>query len=171
MTRRSIRVKSKLLLVLVLFSVAAISGCTGGNTDTQSTTTAPAPTTSVDSGAATTAPIANAGGDESLEAGTVMTYDATGSTDPDGGSIVSYEWKITGTPSGKEAAIGSVIYTGTEPKWTTSYPMKPADIGPWTMEVTVTNDKGASAVDTMMVTVIESSDPTIMEAFPEDDGS
>ncbi len=130
-------------LLIVIISV----GCTGEKDNNGSTTTT-LPSTK--------APIANAGGDVSLEAGTVMTYDAGGSSDADGGSIVSYEWKIIGTPEGKEDAIGNVIYTGTEPKWTTANPMKPAAIGEWTVELKVTDDEGETAVDIMVVTVIES---------------
>ncbi len=93
---------------------------------------------------ANTPPTANAGADQNLQEGEVVILDGSGSSDSDG-SIVSYEWKdssnnVFGTTA--EATVpqrltaGSYVYT-----------------------LTVTDDKGATASDTVQVVV--NSLPTI----------
>jgi len=165
--------KSKLILTATLFLTIAIAGCTGGGGDTQTDTTttlASKPTTTTLAQVVSKPPIADAGDDQTLEAGNTVTYDASGSSDPDGGSIVSYEWTVVGTPSGKESAIGTVVYSGADAGWTTPWTMKPGDVGQWTTEVKVTDDEGETAVDSMVITITEATG-SIVEPPTDDEPS
>ena len=87
-------------------------------------------------------PVANAGNDQLVLAGSPVSLDGTGSSDPDG-TIVSYSWTQT--------AGTSVILTGAD----TSMPSftAPNTSETLTFELTVTDDKGATASDTVTVTV------------------
>ncbi len=159
----------KLILILVLFSVAAIAGCTGNGETTTTAPTAEPPATAPES--TTKPPTADAGDDQTVEAGNTVSYDASGSSDPEGGSIVSYEWKVVGAPSGQEDAIGSAVYSGSDAKWTTSWIMKPDAVGQWTMELKVTDDEGDTAVDSMVLTVTEATTEIDGDLLLGDDGS
>src|SRR5579884_2702395 len=58
-------------------------------------------------------PIANAGPDQSVPSGATVTLDGSGSSDPNGKTF-HYQWKITATPPGSNAALdtpGSVTTT------------------------------------------------------------
>jgi len=81
-------------------------------------------------------PIANAGIDQNGKEGGSLTFDGLASNDPDG-TIVSYDWNFGDGNTG----IGS----------TTNHVY--ADNGSYTVSLTVTDDKGATASDTALVTV------------------
>lgn len=64
-----------------------------------------------------------------------------GSYDPDGGDIVSYEWKIIGTPPAQISRRSEVVYSGsTFPE--VNVPMTVQDEGMWTFEFTIVDDEG-----------------------------
>jgi hypothetical protein len=88
-------------------------------------------------------PLADAGLDQTVELGTTVVLDATGSRDPDG-SIVAFEWTIE-TPRGHvitpaEATQPRTTFSATEP-------------GLYRVTITVRDDDGASTRDTLYVTV------------------
>jgi hypothetical protein len=88
-------------------------------------------------------PLADAGLDQTVELGTTVVLDATGSRDPDG-SIVAFEWTIE-TPRGRvispaEATQPRTTFPATEP-------------GLYRVTITVRDDDGASTQDTLYVTV------------------
>jgi len=88
-------------------------------------------------------PVADAGGPYSGNEGSPISVDASGSYDPDGGTIVTYEWDwdydgTTFDPSGDEGVTQSHTW--------------PND-GSFTVAVRVTNDVGSTAIDTAAVTV------------------
>jgi hypothetical protein len=89
---------------------------------------------------ANVAPTANAGTDQTItdtdnSGSESVTLNGSGSTDSDG-TIVSYTWRES----------GSVITSGVSPTHSFS-------VGTHTVELTVTDDDGATAVDTVLITV------------------
>jgi len=93
--------------------------------------------------AANEAPLADAGLDQSVPAGTTVYLDATGSRDPDG-SVAGYEWIV-------EAPNGSTVLPDdfTDPR--TSF--VPTRTGRYEVTVIVTDDEGVNARDTLYVDV------------------
>lgn len=92
------------------------------------------------------APAANAGPDQTItdadgDTTEVVTFDGSASTDPDG-TIVSYRWTKNGTPFGNTAT-----FSVTQP------------IGTHTVELTVTDDQGATSTDTVVVTIVQPPPP------------
>ena len=83
-----------------------------------------------------------------IEAGTAVEFDGTGSSDPDG-SIESYEWNFG---NGETATGPSATFTYEE-------------VGTYDVQLTVTDDDGASSTDAIEVTVeeapSENSPPTV----------
>ncbi|HEX3019971.1 MAG TPA: Ig-like domain-containing protein [Chitinispirillaceae bacterium] len=90
-------------------------------------------------------PIAEAGSDQSIKANTScqasVTLDGTGSNDPDGGAIVKYTWSGPGGP------------------WTGATPVVTLPLGRNKITLTVVDNEGSSATDTVIVTVIDSLAP------------
>lgn len=100
-------------------------------------------------------PVAHAGPDVRVRIGEKVTYDASQSRDLDGGEIVYYQWKITGTPEGREDQNGLVIREGADAAvWTAAQPVAEEDLGEWVVEVKVTDDEGQSATDDMILKIV-----------------
>lgn len=96
-------------------------------------------------------PVADAGPDQTVEcqgpAGTAVTLDGTGSTDPDG-DVLTYTWTNTfGTASG--------------PTPTVTLPL-----GVHTITLTVSDGNGGTASDTVVVTVVDTTPPVIGPITP-----
>jgi PKD repeat protein len=83
------------------------------------------------------APAANAGLDQTVNHAQTATLDATGSADPESGAL-TYAWTLNGVQ----------IATGVNPA------VGPFEVGVHTFTLTVTDDKGATATDSMVVTVV-----------------
>ena len=103
---------------------------------------------------------ANAGTDQTVNLGEVVTLDGSGSSSSDGSALV-YLWAITTQPTGSTATIGSP--TSESPSFT------PDEVGDYVLTLTVTS---GTAVDTDQVTITAQStgpneDP--MVAFNEGD--
>lgn len=94
------------------------------------------------------APIAQAGPDRTVNHATIVNLDGSGSHDPDGDTL-SYAWSLNG------AQIGTGVIA----------PVGPFDPGSHTIELTVTDTFGASATDSLVVTVI--NDPPVADAGPD----
>ncbi len=88
-------------------------------------------------------PVANAGPDLALTVGSNATFTASGSSDPDG-AISSYQWTFG---DGSTASGLSVSHTY-------------AAAGAYTVTLTVTDNLGATAVDTALATVAAFADTT-----------
>jgi len=90
-------------------------------------------------------PVAEAGPDQSVRASTScnanVTLNGSGSTDPDGGAIVTYTWNGPGGP------------------WTGATPVVTLPAGKSRITLTVVDDEGSSAADSVFVTVIDSLAP------------
>ena len=112
-----------------------VSDGTATATDTVTVTVAPASTN--------TAPTANAGADQSVTAGTLVTLDGSGSSDPDSGDVLQYTWTQTaGTVVTLSAGslAGQATFTA------------PADTQPMVFRLLV-SDGTDSASDTVTITV------------------
>jgi len=88
------------------------------------------------------APAADAGSDQSVDAGDNVTLDGTGSSDSDG-SIASYSWRQTAGTSVSLSDSSAVLPTFTAPN----------SAGTLTLELTVTDDDGATDTDSIDITV------------------
>jgi hypothetical protein len=101
-------------------------------------------------------PVAAAGLDQTVSAGTVVYLDAGGSFDPDG-SIESYRWEVT-APNGttRSPACGSCAQTSFQANQS----------GEYTVTVTVSDDDGTTASDTLYVTAETSEPPTVSVTAP-----
>jgi hypothetical protein len=86
------------------------------------------------------APFANAGTGSSYLAGTTITLDATGSSDPDG-QIQSYHWTIVAKPADSSTSIAMPAAATT--------PVTLDRPGTYTFELAVTDDHGASATSSV----------------------
>ena len=92
------------------------------------------------------APVANAGGDESVEVGEAAQLDGTGSSDPDGDTL-TYSWSITAAPPGSTAAL-------TNP--TTATPSFTPDVaGTYTIQLIVNDGSVNSPPDTVEITATD----------------
>jgi uncharacterized repeat protein (TIGR01451 family) len=101
--------------------------------------------------ATNTSPIANAGPDQTVidtDGNTleVVTFDGTGSSDPDG-TIVSYVWTLNGNPFGNAAT-----FSVTRP------------LGTFVVTLTVTDNLGGTASDTVTVIVEAAPPPSTVSA-------
>jgi PKD repeat protein len=93
-------------------------------------------------------PIANAGPDQSLTIGETAIFDGAGSSDPDG-VIESYEW-VFGDGGTATGALVNHVYTAK---------------GTYAVTLTVTDDRGATATDTLIVSVTNT--PPVADAGPD----
>lgn len=89
--------------------------------------------------AANQPPVANAGPDIGTTVGATITLNGSGSSDPDG-TIVNYHWNF---------GDGTSLGTGSVPSANHSY----AAVGTYSVTLTVTDNSGALANDTAVVTV------------------
>ena len=90
-------------------------------------------------GGGNSAPVADAGADQAIDLGATVTLDASGSTDSDG-TVSGWEWR-----DDQNALIGTTETVA----WT------PPAAGALTVTLTVTDDDGATDLDTVLVTVTD----------------
>jgi uncharacterized repeat protein (TIGR01451 family) len=94
-----------------------------------------------------TAPVANAGADQTIECGggtTNVTLDGSASTDPDGDTPLTYEWREGATVLGTGATLNTSLAFGSH-----------------TITLKVTDPSGAFSEDTVIVNVVDTTDPSI----------
>lgn len=88
------------------------------------------------------APVANAGADQSIETGSVATLNGSESSDADGDSV-SYQWSLTSVPSNSAAVLSNT--TGASPTFK-------ADIdGSYVAELIVSDGKASSDPDAVTI--------------------
>lgn len=94
-------------------------------------------------------PVASAGADQSVLAGTSVTLSAAGSSDPDAGDTLSYEWTQLSGPSVtlNDANAQQATFTA------------PASTGTLVFQLTVTDSAGGRATDTVQISVSVNSPP------------
>ncbi len=87
-------------------------------------------------------PVADAGNNQTVAVGTEVSFDGSGSSDPDGG-VLTYSWEFGDAED--PTAIGSEV--------TASHTY--STIGDKTVTLTVTDDEGATASHTVIITVFK----------------
>ena len=101
------------------------------------------------------APVANAGTNQSVSIGSVVTLDGTASSDANRDSL-NYKWTMGSTPSGSTAALSSVI--SPNPKFT-------ADVaGTYSVILTVNDGKVDSTVSVVTVTASAANSAPVANA-------
>ncbi len=116
---------------LLLFSLLT-GGCGGGSGSGSDTTT-------------NQTPVANAGLDQTVATGSLVTLDGSGSTDADGDAL-SYVWTMTDQPVGSMAGLSSS--TVFDPSFT-------ADVeGTYQLQLVVDDGEDASDPDTVLITAV-----------------
>jgi hypothetical protein len=100
---------------------------------------------------ANTAPVANAGIDQSVAVGALVALDGIASSDADGDAL-SYSWLLTSKPVGSIAVLSSS--TAVKPTFT-------ADVaGAYVVNLVVNDGKGSNALSTVTVTAATSNSTT-----------
>jgi hypothetical protein len=98
-------------------------------------------------GGCNTPPVANAGADQNVECAggtTSVTLDGTASTDPDGDTPLTYEWREGVTVLGNGATLNTSFAFGSH-----------------TITLKVTDPSGDFSEDTVTINVVDTSDPMI----------
>jgi hypothetical protein len=103
--------------------------------------------------AANVPPAAYAGPDQDVNAGATVTLDGSGSSDSDG-TIVGYSWTQTDGTTVTLAKASTVNPTFTAPNISETL----------TFELTVTDDRGATATDFVYVNVFQANKPPVADA-------
>ena len=102
-----------------------------------------ADTVTITAATANSAPVANAGPDQGVTIGTLVTLDGSGSTDADGDAL-SYSWTLTAKPSGSAATLTDA--STVQPRFTADA------IGQYVVSLVVNDGIVDSAVDTVTIT-------------------
>jgi len=133
------------MFLSMVVMVAALVGCRGGGGTNTPVTNA--------------APVANAGANQSVVTGTVVTLDGSGSTDANGDAL-TYSWAFTSKPSGSSAALSSA--TAVKPSFT-------ADIaGTYVVNLVVNDGKENSAAASVTVTAAQTPKVSIVFDYTYD---
>ena len=104
-------------------------------------------------------PVADAGDDRTFEwtsGSTEVTLDGTGSSDPQG-DILSYSWTIVDRPLGSAATLSDAN--------TATPTLTPDKLGDYEVEVTVDDGINETSSDTVIVTLVDTTPPSISAAF------
>lgn len=146
---------------LKLFGVslvlAILTSCGGGGSGE---TSLPPPSSGGGSGGGTqnSAPTANAGPDQSLEVGSLITLDGTGSSDPDGDTI-TFAWEFESKPSDSQVSLSDD--SAQSPTFT-------ADVaGDYVVQLVVSDGTASSDPDTVTVQVSDANQPPVADAGPD----
>ncbi|MEN8167639.1 MAG: PKD domain-containing protein [Pseudomonadota bacterium] len=119
-------------------------------TDNDNATDSATTTATIISVSTSAPPIADAGGPYSGAVGSPLTFNGTNSSDPDGGTIVRYDWDFgDGSAASDAGSTPSHSYTAT---------------GDYTVILTVTDDEGDSGSDTATATIGSGDLPPIADA-------
>jgi hypothetical protein len=101
-------------------------------------------------------PMADAGPDVTVHLGDNVSLDGSSSTDLDGGELTYYHWSIRFAPEELQDEVGRVLEEGPDAAvCTTDLALNKDNVGQWTIELKVTDDEGQSAIDEMVLTVIQ----------------
>lgn len=109
-------------------------------------------------GSANQAPVANAGGNQTVHVGTPVNLDGSASSDPDENYPLTYAWQITSSPSGSVAPLSGP--NSVNPSFTADIP------GDYTVGLVVNDALGASStVDEVIISTYNT--PPVADAGPD----
>jgi outer membrane protein assembly factor BamB len=120
------------LIGVVALGLMALVGSNGGDGGTET-----------QNGEVNTPPVADAGSDQSVQTGSLVTLDGSASTDPDGDTL-TYNWTITSRPGG--SAVGLSLSNTVNPEFT------PDVDGTYVISLVVNDGTVDSDPDTVTVT-------------------
>ena len=104
------------------------------------------------------APVANAGPDQTVPAGSTVQLDGSGSKDPDGNAL-RYQWALTVKPTGSKAALSNA---------TTMMASFVADVaGQYVAQLIVNDGMVNSAPDTVIITTLGGNTVPVANAGPD----
>jgi len=103
-------------------------------------------------------PVADAGQDRTAQRGEVVTLDGSGSKDPDGDLPLTYKWLLTSQPAGSTAALTNPTDVSTK--------LIPDVLGPYIVELVVTDSLGLSSVPDKVLITVENTAP-VANAGPD----
>ena len=110
-------------------------------------------------GQSNSAPVANAGNDQTVARGTVVDLDGSGSSDADG-DLLTFEWAFVSTPAGSAATLMNA--TAVKPSFT-------ADLsGTYVLRLIVRDATSSSVADTVSISTRNS--PPVANAGPDATG-
>ena len=102
-------------------------------------------------------PTANAGPDQNVETGSLVTLDGSGSTDLEGDTL-TYDWVLS-TPAGSGATLSDTAAVS---------PTYIADVdGTYTIDLTVSDDAGQSTIDEVVVNATTTNAAPVANAGPD----
>ena len=105
-------------------------------------------------------PIADAGPDQAVNEGTLVTLDGSGSRDPDGEPLTTYQWTQVAGPDVSLTSADSAHPTFTAP----TVPRGGATL---TFELTVSDGSSTSAPDSVNITVTDVNHAPVADAGPD----
>ena len=141
----------KKLFTLSALSLCLLTACGGGSETSDNAnsggTTTPAPTPSptpapTPTPAANTAPVANAGSNQSVNVGQQVTLSGAQSSDADGDSL-TYQWTLSNQPNGSQAVLTAQVDSAS---------FTPDVAGDYTISLVVNDGTANSSVATVTVT-------------------
>jgi hypothetical protein len=101
-------------------------------------------------------PLADAGEDETVHVGMIVTLDGSGSADPDGGPL-NYAWEILDLPTGSTATLSNA--NSVNPSFV------PDKLGDYRIGLTVTDEDGLMDEDDVIISTINSA--PVADAGPD----
>ncbi len=103
-------------------------------------------------------PVANAGPDQNVTTGQLVTLNGSGSTDANGDPL-TYNWSLTSKPAGSAAALTNA--TNVRPTFTVDL------AGAYVISLTVSDGTATSAADQVVVTAVVGNAPPVANAGPD----
>jgi hypothetical protein len=140
-------VNHQILVPILIASLSLLSGCGGGS----DTTNDPGP----DTGITNSAPIADAGDNQNITTGSLVSLSGNRSSDPDNDSL-TYQWMLTSIPSGSGATLSSP--SSVSPSFTSDLD------GSYNISLVVNDGKVDSPADVVTITATKAnSDGTTVD--------
>jgi hypothetical protein len=135
-------------LIWFLVSVLFLVGCGGGGSDNN-------PAGQIDQNSAS---VANAGADQNVKTGSLVTLDASGSSDADG-DLLTYAWSFTSKPSGSTASLSNPA--AVKPTFTADFD------GEYILRLIVNDGLANSEPDSVTITAATLNSAPVADAGPD----
>lgn len=141
---------SKLIIALLGFTVVLFTACGGGGGDST-------PTTDTETTTSNSAPVANAGSDQTVINATTVTLDGSGSYDNNQDNLL-FNWNFVSKPNGSSVTLSDT--TSPNPNFV------PDINGTYTIQLIVNDSITDSTVDTVIINSINSDISSIKLVLP-----